>query len=82
MSNATHVSNFGTASLWPFYMMFGAKSKYDLGKPSMHVIVLHTSLRRVTVYLIDKSIYAHDIGLRYKKTTSKPTIGKPESANV
>ncbi|ETW84694.1 hypothetical protein HETIRDRAFT_116865 [Heterobasidion irregulare TC 32-1] len=46
------------ASLWPFYTMFGAKLKYDLGKPSMHVIFLHTSLWRLT------HAYEHDMIVR------------------
>lgn len=35
-SDATHLAQFGDASLWPFYMRVGAESKYTLGKPSSH----------------------------------------------
>jgi hypothetical protein len=33
-SDATHLANFGTASLWPIYMFFGNQSKYARGKPT------------------------------------------------
>jgi len=33
-SDATHLANFGTASLWPIYLFFGNMSKYNSSKPS------------------------------------------------
>jgi hypothetical protein len=33
-SDATHLAQFGTASLWPVYVFFGNMSKYDSSKPS------------------------------------------------
>ena len=33
-SDATHLANFGTASVWPIYLYFGNQSKYERGKPS------------------------------------------------
>ena len=33
-SDATHLANFGTASLWPIYVFFGNMSKYDSSRPS------------------------------------------------
>lgn len=33
-SDSTHLTNFGTASLWPIYMFFGGHSKYIRAKPS------------------------------------------------
>ncbi|KAH7909388.1 hypothetical protein BJ138DRAFT_1102735 [Hygrophoropsis aurantiaca] len=33
-SDATHLANFGTASLWPFYLYFGNQSKYTRAKPT------------------------------------------------
>ncbi|KAF9219981.1 hypothetical protein BS17DRAFT_853961 [Gyrodon lividus] len=33
-SNATHLTNFGDASLWPLYMFFENESKYTHGKPT------------------------------------------------
>lgn len=33
-SDATHLADFGTASLWPIYATFGNMSKYDRSKPS------------------------------------------------
>lgn len=33
-SDATHLTSFGNASLWPCYLFFGNESKYDRCKPS------------------------------------------------
>nr|GAT45954.1 predicted protein [Mycena chlorophos] len=33
-SDATHLANFGTASLWPLYLFFGNHSKFLRGKPT------------------------------------------------
>ncbi|KAI6118066.1 hypothetical protein F5141DRAFT_1000056 [Pisolithus sp. B1] len=33
-SDSTHLTNFGEASMWPFYMYFGNQSKYLRGKPT------------------------------------------------
>ncbi|KAJ8583989.1 hypothetical protein M405DRAFT_695630, partial [Rhizopogon salebrosus TDB-379] len=30
----THLTNFGDASIWPFYLYFGNQSKYTRGKPA------------------------------------------------
>lgn len=32
-SDSTHLTSFGDASLWPFYLFFGNKSKYTWAKP-------------------------------------------------
>jgi hypothetical protein len=32
-SDSTHLTNFGDASMWPFYLFFGNQSKYDQHKP-------------------------------------------------
>ena len=31
-SDSTYLTNFGDASLWPFYFFFGNESKYTRGK--------------------------------------------------
>jgi hypothetical protein len=33
-SDSTHLTNFGDASMWPFYLFFGNQSKYTRGKPT------------------------------------------------
>ena len=33
-SDSTHLTSFGTASLWPIYVFFGNMSKYDSSRPS------------------------------------------------
>jgi len=32
-SDATHLTNFGSASLWPIYLYLGSQSKYTHAKP-------------------------------------------------
>lgn len=34
-SDATHLTNFGDASMWSFYLFFGNQSKYTRGKPEL-----------------------------------------------
>jgi len=45
-SDSTQLANFGTASLWPFYLYFGNQSKYTHGKPTAnachHLVYLPT----------------------------------------
>lgn len=36
-SDATHLTNFGHAKLWPLYMLFGNDSKYQRCKPSLNL---------------------------------------------
>lgn len=36
-SDATHLTNFGSAKLWPLYMLFGNDSKYQRCKPSSNL---------------------------------------------
>jgi hypothetical protein len=35
-SDSTHLTNFGTASLWPIYLFLGNILKYTQAKPSAH----------------------------------------------
>lgn len=37
-SDATHLTSFGKAHLWPLYMAFGNESKYQRCKPSLHLL--------------------------------------------
>lgn len=32
--DSTHLANFGTASLWPFYLLFGSQLKYTCSRPT------------------------------------------------
>ncbi|KAG2033983.1 hypothetical protein BDR03DRAFT_935455 [Suillus americanus] len=34
LSDSTHLTNFGDASMWPFYLFFGNQSKYTRRKPT------------------------------------------------
>ena len=33
-SDSTHLTNFGVASLWPGYLLWGNQTKYERSKPS------------------------------------------------
>jgi hypothetical protein len=46
-SDATQLTNFGDASLWPLYMFFGNDSKYRRCKPSLHLCAHVAYLRKV-----------------------------------
>jgi hypothetical protein len=35
-SDSTHLANFGSASLWPFYLYLGNQSKYERAQPSQY----------------------------------------------
>ena len=37
-SDSTHLTNFGTASLWPIYKFYGNQSKYTRGKPGSFAV--------------------------------------------
>ncbi|EJD40078.1 hypothetical protein AURDEDRAFT_170852 [Auricularia subglabra TFB-10046 SS5] len=37
-SDATHLAQFGTSSIWPGYMMFGNESKYRRARPSANAV--------------------------------------------
>lgn len=37
-SDATHLTSFGKAQLWPLYMGFGNESKYRRCRPSLHLL--------------------------------------------
>jgi hypothetical protein len=43
-SDATHLTTFGTAKMWPIYMLFGNLSKYIWGQPTsdamMHLVYI------------------------------------------
>ena len=51
-SDATHLANFGTASLWPIYIFFGAQSKYEQAKPTSgacHHVAYIPSVRKLLI---------------------------------
>jgi hypothetical protein len=72
-SDATHLANFGDASLWPFYLYFGNQSKYIRGKPTAsachHVayiptvsfVLLHLSVAKINSFISCRMIYKTNI---------------------
>jgi hypothetical protein len=53
-SDSTHLTQFGTKSVWPIYMFFGNESKYSRSKPSMfsaHHIGYIPSVRDLSLLL-------------------------------
>jgi hypothetical protein len=50
-SDATHLTNFGTAKLWPCYLYFGNESKYERCKPNRHLCNHIAYFQTVTTFL-------------------------------
>jgi hypothetical protein len=75
-SDATHLTTFGTAKLWPCYLYFGNESKYNRCKPSRHLCnhvayfqaVSFSILLSFNKLRIDLTIASRYVqGLRYRK---------------
>lgn len=49
-SDATQLTSFGDAKLWPLYVFFGNNSKYERGKPSAHLCNHVAYFQSVSVY--------------------------------
>jgi hypothetical protein len=49
-SDSTHLTDFGTASLWPIYLQFGNESKYARGKPSERSFIHIAYMPSVCLY--------------------------------
>ncbi|KAI0743684.1 hypothetical protein C8Q80DRAFT_1079612, partial [Daedaleopsis nitida] len=59
-SDSTHLTNFGTASLWPIYVWLGNLTKYLRIKPSMfaaHHLVYIPALSATTVHQVYTQVY-------------------------
>ena len=39
-SDSTHLGQFGSAALWPFYLFFGNQSEYDHVKPHLNLLCI------------------------------------------
>jgi hypothetical protein len=50
-SDVTHLTSFGNAKLWPLYMFFGNKSKYQRCKPSCHLCEHVAYFQKVRVFV-------------------------------
>jgi len=50
-SDATHLADFGTASLWPIYVLFGNMSKYDRSRTSEFAACHLAYLPKVGLYV-------------------------------
>ena len=55
-SDSTHLTNFGTASVWLIYLYFGNLSKYACGRPN--ACAVH-HLAYILSVSIDPDLYAH-----------------------
>jgi Plavaka transposase len=62
-SDATHLTSFSDAKLWPLYMFFGNDSKYRRCKPSLHmgnhVAYFQTVSRPVPLLQVPSLDYSH-----------------------
>jgi hypothetical protein len=57
-SDSTHLTNFGSASMWPFYLFFGSQSKYTRRKPLAMACHHIAYIPNVSIhYLFITSIY-------------------------
>ena len=51
-SDATHLTSFGTAKLWPAYLFIGNESKYRRCKPSCHLCNHVAYFQSVQIFLV------------------------------
>jgi len=86
-SDSTHLTNFGTATLWPIYLFFGNLSKYIRSRPSSgacnHVAYIPSVRYAVTVTQalpwhpinIFYSFWTHSkVGLQAGTHTGRPSV--------
>jgi hypothetical protein len=59
-SDATHLTSFGNAKLWPCYLFFGNESKYRRCKPSQHLCSHVAYFQSVSFYCLFPISLAHD----------------------
>lgn len=50
-SDATHLTSFGEAKLWPLYVYFGNESKYDRAQPTSHLCAHAAYFRTVSIFV-------------------------------
>lgn len=55
-SDATHLTNFGNAKLWPLYMLFGNDSKYERCKPSSNLCEHLAYFEQVSTWKLPHSV--------------------------
>lgn len=61
-SDATQLTSFGNAKLWPCYLYFGNESKYKWCKPSCHLcshVAYFQTVRAFIYHLFDYLAYRH-----------------------
>lgn len=68
-SDSTHLTNFGTSHLWPFYNWFGDQTKYDRAMPSL--FAAHHFCYAPSVCAIRSNLCVHT---HLKMTRSFPTL--------
>jgi len=57
-SDSTHLTNFGDASMWPFYLFFANQSKYARCKPSARACHHVAYIPTVSIHINDTIIKA------------------------
>jgi hypothetical protein len=76
-SDATHLTNFGNAKLWPLYMLFGNESKYRRCKPSCNACEHVAYFETVRLALASKllcSFYSCQPSFQIRFKTSQGSI--------
>jgi hypothetical protein len=62
-SDATHLTSFGTAKLWPLYLFFGNESKYRRCKPSYNLCEHVAYFQSVSIGLVSTEYHSFDYGI-------------------
>ena len=82
-SDATHLTSFGDAKLWPSYLHFGNESKYRRCKPSSHLCNHVAYFQAVSRHDFQFFVYSFDYVLQlpdtFKDFASKNMKGHPPS---
>ena len=60
-SDSTQLTNFGSASVWPVYMMFANQSKLERVKPSCHAVHHLAYVPSVSSIMANRVIYFNNI---------------------
>ncbi|KAI8994035.1 hypothetical protein BD414DRAFT_506546 [Trametes punicea] len=83
-SDSTHLAEYGNASLWPIYMLFGNQSKYERGRPSSHACHHVAYIPKEAISMVgsvhdmaarEQRICVDDRERRYKVNRARRSIG-------
>jgi hypothetical protein len=81
-SDSTHLTSFGSASLWPIYLFLGNISKYTRSKPTSfsahHIAYIPTVCRSLSQIISrPQTNYSHSFPTRLRSSTKSTTRRNP-----